>query len=109
MTQDDGTVLPSFIKNHQFQLAVREHQRLARDAVGQAVLDSSARSGTTLSLELRQAQLNHESAVQHRERDMSFDLVTKLKMHFGQQRAHMVHEHHQLVHEGEAQKTLHSS
>ena len=34
---------------------------------------------------------------------MSFDLVTKLKMHFGQQRAHMVHEQHQLVDEGEAQ------
>ena len=45
--------------NQQFQLAVRQRQ---------AVFDSSARFEMTLSLELSQAQLNNEPAVQHRER-----------------------------------------
>ena len=37
------TRLAMFRQNQQFQLAVREHQRLARDVVSEAVLDSSAR------------------------------------------------------------------
>ena len=35
--------LAMFHRNQQLQVAVREHQRLARDAVSQAVLDSLAR------------------------------------------------------------------
>ena len=94
-------VLQRFIKINSSNLLSENINDLPENVVSQAVLDSAARSGTTLSLELRQAQLNHESVVQQ-ERDMSYDLVTKRKMHFGQQRAHMVHEHHQ-VDEGEAQ------
>ena len=49
MTQDESSVaqqnarLALFHRNQQLQPAVREHQRLARDAVSQAVLDSPAR------------------------------------------------------------------
>ena len=59
-----------FLPTMLFHLAVREHHRLARDAVSQAVLDSSARLEVTLSFELRQAQRNDESTMQHRERDI---------------------------------------
>ena len=46
--------LASSHQNQQFQHAVREHQRRARDAVSQTVLESSVRLEVTLSLELRQ-------------------------------------------------------
>ena len=69
--------LGRFHQHQQFQLLVGEHQRFARHAVSQAVLDSSARFEMTLSLELRQGNFTSESAVQHCERDMSFDLVIK--------------------------------
>ena len=61
--------LSMFHQNQPFQLTVRDHQRLARDAVIGAVLDSSDRFEMKLSLELRQAQLNNESTMQHRDRD----------------------------------------
>ena len=67
---EQNTRLALFHQNEQFQLAVREHQRRARDAVSQAVLDSSDRLEVTLSLELRQAQLGNVSTIQHRERDI---------------------------------------
>ena len=54
-----------FHQDH-FQLAVREHQRLVRDAVSQPVFDSVDRFETTLSIELRQAQFNNESTMQQR-------------------------------------------
>ena len=57
------TRLAMFHQYQQFQLAVREHQRLARDAVSQAVLVSSARHEVTLILGVRQAQLNDDSTV----------------------------------------------
>ena len=52
----------------------------------------------TLSLESRQAQLDKESAVQHRERLVFLRLCNE-----AQQRAHMVHEQHQFVAEEDAQ------
>ena len=66
------------------RIGVREHQRLARDAVSQAVLDSSARLEVTLSMELRQTQQStkNRSSSTQKERFL-FDLVKKLKMHFG--------------------------
>ena len=66
----------TLFQQHQlFQLAVREHQRLARGAVSQAVLESSGQIETTSSLELRQAQLDITG-----NEICSFDLVTKPKM-----------------------------
>ena len=50
--------------NEHFQVALPEQQRLARDAVCQAVLDSSGRSEKTWSLKLSQAQFNNESTMQ---------------------------------------------
>ena len=57
---EQSTRLALFHQHQQFQLVVRERQRLARDAVSQVALDSSARFETTLSSELRQAQLNND-------------------------------------------------
>ena len=73
MAQDElsaveQNALAMFHQNQPFQLTVRDHQRLARDAVSRAVLDSSDRFEMKLSLELRQAQLNNESTMQHRDR-----------------------------------------
>ena len=98
--------LAMFHQHQQFQLAVFEHQRLARDAVSQAVLNSSARFQKTLSLELRQAQLNNETAVRHSERTMFFRVGNETQEAPRQQRAHMVHEQHQLVEEGEAHRNV---
>ena len=56
-----------------FQLAVWEHHRLAPDAVSQAVWGFLVRLEVILSLDLTQAQLNNESAVQHREPHTSLE------------------------------------
>ena len=79
------------------------NQRLARDAVGQAALDSSDRFETTLTLELRESQFNNESTIQQRERDILFRLGDGSQDALRQQRTHTVHEQNQLVQEGEAQ------
>ena len=52
----------------------RQFQLAARERVSQAVFDSSARFETTVSLELRQAQFNKESTMQHTERYVLFRL-----------------------------------
>ena len=67
-----------FIKHQQFQLAVREHRRSARDAVSQAVLDSAARFEATLSLALREAQLNNGSTMHTEKEIFFFDFTTEL-------------------------------
>ena len=74
-----------FSKNQQFQLAVRERQQLAREAVSRAVLDSSVRFRMTLCMELRQAQLSNESAVQH----IFLRLGNEAQEALRQRRAHM--------------------
>ena len=89
-----------FHQHQRFQLAVREHQRLARDAVSQAVLDSSARLEVTLSSEWKQAQRHN---VQYRERNILLRLGNEaLKKHFGSKKSIMVHEQHHFVEGGEA-------
>ena len=45
---------------------------------------------------------NTEPAVYHRERDIFFRLGNKVQERFWQQKAHIVHEQHELVEEGEA-------
>ena len=67
---EQSSRLASVHQGQQFQHAVREHQRLARGAVSQAILDSPARFETSLSLELKQAQFHNESTMQQRERVM---------------------------------------
>ena len=52
---------------------------------------------------MRQAQLNNESTMQQRETCVLLRLGTEPQEALRQQRAHMVHEQHQLVQEGEAQ------
>ena len=83
----------------QFKLAMREQQRPSRAAVRQAVLDTSARREVTWSLELRQAQFNNESTMQQRDTCVLLRLDTEPQEALRQQRAHMVHEQHQLVQE----------
>ena len=87
MGQNEVSVVEQNIRlalvHHKFQLAVREHQRRARDAVRHAVFDSSARLELTLGLELRQAQQNNESTCSTENEMFSFVLVTNLKTHFG--------------------------
>ena len=65
-------------------------------------MDSYARFDIALSLELRQAQLDNESAIQHKERKMFLRLGDEAQDKLRQQKAHRVHEQHQLVEEGEA-------
>ena len=72
-------LLAMFHQNQQFQRTVRDHQRLARDAVIGAVLDSSDRFEMKLSLKLRQAQLNNESTMQHRDRVNFFRLGNEVQ------------------------------
>ena len=103
MAQDGLSAVEQRIRDalfHQHQLAVREHQRLARDAVSQAVLDSSARLEVTLSSEWKQAQRHN---VQCRERNILLRLDNEaLKKHFGSKKSIMVHEQHHFVEGGEA-------
>ena len=99
---EQNTRLPTFHQNPQFQLAVREYQRQARDAVSQAALVSSARHEVTLILEVRQATCHNQPTMQHRERDILLRLGEEAQDALWQQRAYMVHEQHHFVEEGEA-------
>ena len=65
-------------------------------------MDSCARLDIALSLELRQAQLANVSAIQHYERKMFLRLGDETQDKLRQQKAHAVHEQHQLAEEGEA-------
>ena len=69
-----GNKLFCFVSSRSTVPTCREHQRLDRDAVSQAVFDSSAYLEVTLRLEMRQTQLNNQSAVRY----IFFDAVTKL-------------------------------
>ena len=63
---EQSTRLTFHHEAQQVQLGVRGYQRLARDAVSQAALNSSARLETTLRLEMRHAKSNTESTMQQR-------------------------------------------
>ena len=65
-------------------------------------MGSCARLDIALSLELRQAQLANVSAIQHNERKMFLRLGDETQDKLRQQKAHRVHEQHQLAEEGEA-------
>ena len=64
--------LMMFHHNPGLHQAVQEHQRRAQDAVNQAVLESTARCETALSIDLRVAQLNNEPIMEMREREIIF-------------------------------------
>ena len=77
-----------------FRLAVREHQRVAprcsqSSGIGW-ILQIDLKKA--LGLELRQAQLNKESAALHRERDILLRLGNEAQERLRQQNAHTVHE-----------------
>ena len=91
------------VVSHPYQSSNLMHQQRTRDAVSEAAFDSSARFETALSLELREAPCHSVSTMQQRGRDILFRLGNEVQDALRQQRAHMVHEQHQCVQEGEAQ------
>ena len=90
-----------FHQSQQFQHAVRERQRIASFAVSQAVLEPSARFGTPMIFELKEAQCNNQSTMHQRGRDILFRLGNEAQDALRQER--MVHEQNQFVQKGEAQ------
>ena len=75
-----------------------------RSAVNQTVLDSSARCETALSMELRAAQLNNDSAMEMRDREIVFKIGNEAPAALRHDRAHMVTELNIFVLEGDAQR-----
>ena len=71
--------MPRFISISSSNFQSENINDFARDAVSQAVLDSSARLEVTWSFEVRQAMNRPRST---EKKTLAFDLVTKLKMHF---------------------------
>ena len=92
-----------FHQDQQFHHAIREHQRFARNTVSQEVLDSSVRLEVTLSFELRQAQLNNESVVQFRERNIFLRGCNDAQDALRQQTACVLHEQNRLIPGGDDQ------
>ena len=91
-------VLPCVLKMNSSNLLCENiNDLLERQSVRQ--LDTSARREVKWSLELRQAQLDNESTMQQRETCVFLRLGTEPQEALRQQRAHMVHEQHQLVQE----------
>ena len=72
---------------------VQEHQRRARDAVNHAVLDSSARCETAVSMESRAAQRNGETTTVTREREILFKIGSEAQAPLRHPRAHLLTEH----------------
>ena len=54
-----------------FQIAAQEHLRRSREAVYRAVFGPSRQCETILAMELREAQLSHESNLAQREQEIT--------------------------------------
>ena len=99
-----NTGLRAYFQQHRgLPIAVQEHQRRARYAVNRAVVESPARCETALMMELRAPQLNTESLIQKTPESL-FRIGNEAQAALGQQRAHMLTEHEQLVLEGDAHR-----
>ena len=74
--------LAMFHQNQRFHQAIQEHQRRARDAVSQAVFESSARCETALSMKLRSYAAQQWIGYGHGGSEKCFsNMEAKLKQH----------------------------
>ena len=89
--------LARFHQYQGFQQAVQEHQHRARDAVNQAVFESSARCETALIVGISGCTAYQRIDHGDEETRTFSELVANLKQHEGIQRGHMLTGYGELV------------
>ena len=92
------------IKNQQSKIAVGGYQRQARDAVNQAVKESSENYDVMMQ-DLQGIQNRYEGRMEEHERRVAQVIGSEARDALRGQRSHMLHEHQVLLWAGETEKS----
>ena len=86
-----------FCQHHQFQIAVREYQRQARDAVNQAVQESSESYQVLMMQVIQGVQNRYEGRMEEKERRVAQMIGSEAREASRGERNHMLQEHQVLL------------
>ena len=81
-----------FYQDQQFRIAAHEQQREARDAVNQAVAESSESLEVTMMQELQGVQNRYEGRLEENERSVAPVIGSEAREAFRGQTNHVLHE-----------------
>ena len=94
-----------FYQDQQFKIAVRRFQRQARDAVNQAVRESSENYVVMMMQEFQGNQYRYEGRMEENERRVTQVIGSEARDALRGQRSQMLHEPHVLLHARERKKS----